>query len=112
MSLFTTVRDEFVPIFFHSINEIHERLNVVKYRPVKEISVMPHPQLESEAVYECFKMPFDLASPISFFKDQGRDVWVVDYVSFGKDADVHSRVIFAENKPPLIDPVFVVQAHN
>jgi hypothetical protein len=44
--------------------------------------------------------------------NRGDDVWIVEYVTFGKVANVHTRVMYSESVPPIVDPFIIVETHD
>ena len=50
------LRKYFIPTFHHSVQDVHERLAVQTYQPVKDFLKTRNPELESDLFVECFIM--------------------------------------------------------
>lgn len=110
MSFISDVRKVFIPSFRQSIQEVHERLTVQTYQPVKDFLKKPNPELEGDLFVECFITDDEQTLPVSL--NRGDDVWIVEYVTFGKVANVHTRVMYSESVPPIVDPFIIVETHD
>ena len=110
MSYVNVIRDHYIPIFKHAVECTHERLKADDYQTVKEFIALPNHQKKDAAFFECFKTDDGIAYPVNLQTPKGKaDIWVVDYVTFGTEADVHTRVTFTNAEQPTVDPIFIIK---
>ena len=106
------LRKYFIPTFHHSVKDVHERLAVQTYQPVKDFLKKPNPELESDLFVECFITDDEQTLPVSINGVWDDDVWIVEYVTFGKLANVHTRVMYSQSVPPVVDPFIIVETRD
>jgi hypothetical protein len=106
------LRKYFIPTFHHSVQDVHERLAVQTYQPVKDFLNKPNPELESDLFVECFITDDEQTLPVSINGVWDDDVWIVEYVTFGKLANVHTRVMYSQSVPPVVDPFIIVETRD